>query len=97
MIAMGALRKGGPALRVVGLLLLFAVFGLPLHSHALTETPRIAKECSCIHGTRTEAGLVAAVADWAPLPQAAFIEIVQSQIFSHSVVSFFSIRAPPIF
>jgi hypothetical protein len=84
-------------LRVVGLLLLFAVFGLPLHSHALTETPRIAKECSCMHGTRTESGLVAASADWAPVLQATFFEIVQSQIFSHSIVSFFSIRAPPIF
>ena len=84
-------------MRIVGILLIFAVFGLPLHSHALTETPRIAKECSCIHGTRTEAGIVAASTAWRPLAQLGHCEICEPQLHSYGVVSFFSIRAPPIF
>lgn len=84
-------------MRIVGILLLFAVFSLPLHSHALAETPRIAKECSCVHGTRTEAGLVVAALDWTPLTQVGFYEIVQPQICSHSIVTCYSIRAPPLF
>jgi hypothetical protein len=96
-MATGALRREGIALRIVGLLLLFAVFGLPLHSHALTDSPRIAKECSCLHGTRTEASAAVAPTAVPPLTHASRLEFVQPQIFSHFIVSFFSIRAPPIF
>lgn len=84
-------------MRIVGLLLLFAMFGLPLHSHAFTETPRIAKECSCIHGTRTETAPAVSSADGAPLTQATFLVIIQPQTCSHFIVTCYSIRAPPLF
>jgi hypothetical protein len=97
MSGMGILRKGSPVLRVVGLLLLFAVFGLPLHSHALTEAPRITKECSCLHGTRTQTAPAQNTAPPAPLIEANFLEIVQPQIRTHFLITFLSIRAPPHF
>jgi hypothetical protein len=84
-------------LRIVGLLLLFAMFGLPLHSHAVMETPRIAKECSCIHGTRIETLPAVVSTDWTPVTQASFLEIIQPQTRSHLVVTCYTIRAPPLF
>jgi len=40
--------------------LLLFVFFLPLHFHLSPTTP-IAKECSCLHGTRTQLALAADV------------------------------------
>ncbi|MGB7948441.1 MAG: hypothetical protein WCH75_12225, partial [Candidatus Binatia bacterium] len=40
--------------RLVSLLLFLTVFFLPLHFHPVAATAHVTKECSCIHGTRTE-------------------------------------------
>ena len=84
------------ALRVVGFLILFAFLSLPFHSHALTESPRIAKECSCIQGTRTSAALIVEGADWAPLTEVGAFEISSPRVRSYAHAGSLSIRAPPL-
>jgi hypothetical protein len=83
-------------MRIAALLLFFAVFGLSLHSHALTESPRITKECSCLHGTRVGATLIVEGAE-APLHfQGTVCNISLPQVCSHTLLSFLAIRAPPL-
>jgi hypothetical protein len=90
-------KEKNAAWRVVGLLLLLALFSLPLHSHAATETPRIAKECSCVHGHRTEIGIAPVLANQVLPDPYIFHAITQPQICSYSAVPSFTIRAPPLF
>lgn len=40
--------------RLIGAILLVFLVFLPLHYHAVTATSQVAKECSCVHGTRTQ-------------------------------------------
>jgi hypothetical protein len=40
--------------RLIGAILLVFLVFLPLHYHAVTPTSQLAKECSCVHGTRTQ-------------------------------------------
>jgi hypothetical protein len=40
--------------RLTGAILLAFLVFLPLHYHAVTATSQLAKECSCVHGTRTQ-------------------------------------------
>src|SRR5258705_3055409 len=40
--------------RLAGAILLAFLVVLPLHYHAVTATSQLAKECSCVHGTRTQ-------------------------------------------
>jgi hypothetical protein len=40
--------------RLIGAILLAFLVFLPLHYHAVTATSQLAKECSCVHGTRTQ-------------------------------------------
>jgi hypothetical protein len=42
------------ARRLIGAILLAFLVFLPLHYHAVTPTSQLAKECSCVHGTRTQ-------------------------------------------
>jgi hypothetical protein len=81
--------------RIAALVLFFAILGLSLHSHALAESPRIAAECGCVHGTRT-AALIVEGADWAPLMQAAAYEVALPQVHSNNLVTFLAIRGPPL-
>ena len=90
-------KSSTAAVRIAALLLFFAFFGLPFHSHALTESPRIAKECSCVHGTRTVAALFAEGADWAPLIQVTRYAVTLPQVHSNNLVTFRAIRGPPLF
>jgi len=46
--------------RFLGLLLFLTVFFLPLHFHPVTATVQVAKECSCLYGSRTQTGLATA-------------------------------------
>ncbi|HEY7553628.1 MAG TPA: hypothetical protein VIH18_02380 [Candidatus Binatia bacterium] len=82
--------------RVIGLLLVLAFFTLPLHAHAAAEGPRIVKECSCIHGQRTEVGIVPGGVFWLPQVFAVPCEVHDSQASSYSVLHSFAIRAPPL-
>ena len=51
-------RRGSTA--ALSFLLLLSVFFLPLHYHPLGTAAQITKDCSCVHGTRTEVGLTSA-------------------------------------
>ncbi|HWO42630.1 MAG TPA: hypothetical protein VNO43_12590 [Candidatus Eisenbacteria bacterium] len=53
--------------RTLSLILLLAVFFLPLHFHALTVASQVNKECSCLSGSRTQPGLAIEPARWLPL------------------------------
>ena len=46
--------KHGELHRLIGAILLVFLVFLPLHYHAVTATSQLAKECSCVHGTRTQ-------------------------------------------
>ena len=43
--------------RLIGAILLAFLVFLPLHYHAFNSTSQLTKECTCIHGTRTQLGL----------------------------------------
>jgi len=83
--------------RFVGLFLFIAVFFLPLHFHIAVAAPQVAKECSCLHGSRTDAGiaplpaLALPVADYRPL------EFFPQSEFAFHVISSKASRAPPSF
>jgi len=82
--------------RFVSAGILLFVFFLPLHFHSVAATAQVAKECSCLHGSRTESGLSPAPAVCAPLLTA---QPIASEIFDcFSTVRFqiHGIRAPPI-
>jgi hypothetical protein len=82
--------------RLISLLLFLTVFSLPLHFHPVAATAQVAKECSCLHGSRIESGLSPAPAVYAPLLTA---QAVASEIFDcFSTVRFqiHGIRAPPL-
>jgi hypothetical protein len=97
----GAMRENLPALRplkgrrLIGFFLFLAVFFLPLHFHAAVPTPKLAKECSCIHGSRTEAGLTAPPAKWVPVVIYQSIELDSQTEFVSRTVSSRSSRGPP--
>ena len=81
--------------RLVGLALFLTVFFLPLHFHPTEATAHVAKECTCVHGARTEMGMAPVFADWAP-PGQYFVEgFFQPRLSSRLIVAFQSIRAPP--
>jgi hypothetical protein len=82
--------------RIIGVGMLLFVFFLPLHFHPVATSVKVAKECSCVQGTRTLASLVPAAADWTPVLTA---QPVQSGSFDYSSTVRFQIhgiRAPPL-
>jgi hypothetical protein len=81
--------------RLVSLLLFLTVFFLPLHFHPIAATAHVAKECSCVHGTRTEMGMAPAQVDWTPPIRQVFQESFKPKLLSSLIVSLQSIRAPP--
>ena len=81
--------------RFVSAGILLFVFFLPLHFHSVAATAHVAKECSCIHGKRTEMGMAPVQADWAPPIRQVFYEPFELQLSSHVVTSLQLIRAPP--
>ena len=88
-------RIGGPK-ELVSLLLFIAVFFLPFHFHAIAAPVHVAKECSCIHGSRTEMATAPTQVNWAPaLPQYS-CESFRPQLFSSLVDTLRLIRAPPV-
>jgi len=83
--------------RLVSLVLFLTVFFLPLHFHPVAATAHMTKECSCIHGARTEMGMAPVQVDWTPPIREVFHKSFQPQLWSGVVISFQSIRAPPVF
>jgi hypothetical protein len=82
-------------LRLVSAGILLFVFFLPLHFHAVAAKAHVTKECSCVHGTRTEAGLAVAPAAWAPVLLAQPVVIKSLDWLSNVRFQNHGIRAPP--
>jgi hypothetical protein len=83
--------------RAINLTILLFVFFLPLHFHAITAgAAQITHECSCLHGSRTQVGITAAAGLWATSLSFFLHGSFESQIASHTLISFQSIRAPPV-
>jgi len=82
--------------RLIGFVLVLAIFFLPLHFHALNLAPQVNKECSCLSGSRTQAGLAIVAVGWLPLfePYAIAPEVQHwpDLALSRAV----QIRAPPV-
>ena len=89
------MKRGVGPHRVAAVILLLAVFFLPLHSHSFTPTAQVTKECSCYHGGRTQAGLAPALADWTPSLQASLIVAYEPQVLGWLSIKSHTIRAPP--
>ncbi|HEY3169266.1 MAG TPA: hypothetical protein VGK57_18685, partial [Candidatus Binatia bacterium] len=71
-------------------------FSLPFHFHAASAlTSQITKECSCVHGTRTQIGLTDVALQCEPLLQFSLQESIQPQLIPQIVSRFQAIRAPP--
>jgi hypothetical protein len=81
--------------RLVSLVLFLTVFFLPLHFHPVAATSHVTKECSCIHGARTEMGMAPVQLDWTPPIRQVFYQSFEPQFFSGLVTPLQSIRAPP--
>jgi len=82
--------------RLVVLCLFLTLVFLPLHMHGLTDTPKVTKECSCLHGSRTEVGWVPVATQWAAPIQFALRQTFEPQSVSQVIAGFQAIRAPPI-
>lgn len=84
--------------RWISVFLFLAIFVLPLHFHVATaSTAQINKECSCLHGSRTQTGQVAAPTFNIPVACRLAICSIHQQLFvAHSVGNHLS-RAPPAF
>jgi hypothetical protein len=80
---------------VVSLALLLFVFFLPLHIHAAMEGAKLARECSCVLGQRTQMALAPASAVWAPTLVSFTQPLVTYRVVSQVQNSPRSIRAPP--
>jgi hypothetical protein len=81
--------------RLAALVSLLGVFFLPLHFHSLTAPAKLAKECACIQGTRTQLALIAP-----PLAHAALVASQPIIVRTSIPVSFewprrLSVRGPP--
>jgi hypothetical protein len=80
--------------RLIGTGLLLFVFFLPLHSH-LSAPAQVTKECSCVHGTRTQMGLAPVQISAAAPLNIEFITTVEPRLYAWRAVTRQAIRAPP--
>lgn len=83
--------------RFVGLFLFLAVFFLPLHFHVAVAAPHVAKECGCLHGSRTEAGIAALPSLALAVVEYRSVEFISQSEFVFHVISNKASRAPPSF
>jgi hypothetical protein len=80
--------------RWIGAIVFLALFFLPLHFH-FSVAAQVSKECSCVHGTRTQLALHDNVPIIAPLPRIAILTPPNSQsVVSHQTRSH-NVRGPP--
>jgi hypothetical protein len=78
--------------------LLLAIFFLPLHIHVPTAAAsHLSNECSCLRGSRTQAGLAVVVSSSAQSLDFAFQLSFHQQFPSQVEPSRKAIRAPPVF
>jgi hypothetical protein len=82
--------------RWISAFLFVSVFALPLHFHAASAvTSQVTKECSCLHGTRTQLGLVALAIQSVPVLHLDLEQFFEPQCFSQILADLTTIRAPP--
>jgi hypothetical protein len=85
------------AARWVSVCLLLAVSFLPLHFHATSPiASQIAKECICLHGSRTQANLISTAIVCAPVVIVCTPVPVTQLEFVSLAVGIPSSRAPPV-
>ena len=83
--------------RWISIFLFLAVFFLPLHFHVATaSTALLNKECSCVHGSRTQLGQSAPPQASVPVTSYVTIFPVRQESFVTRSVSTHSSRAPPV-
>ena len=82
--------------RFVSAGILLFVFFLPLHFHPVAATAQVTKECSCVHGNRTEAGLAATPINWIPVLTAQTVAKDFFDSLSYVRYQIHGIRAPPL-
>ena len=88
-------QKSHKGRRLIGVGALLFFFFLPLHIHFFASALQFNQECSCVYGTRTQAGLVAAPIHWIPTFVAALIIAYEPQALGWISVHFKPTRAPP--
>jgi len=81
--------------RLVGLLLFLTVFFLPLHFHSVTVTAQVAKECGCLYGSRTQAGLTTAHSKSLPVLVWQPVRTESREFFGSFFGTKWHSRAPP--
>jgi hypothetical protein len=81
--------------RFIGAGMLLFVFFLPLHFHPFAAKAQVAKECSCVHGNHTDAGLAAAPALWIPVLPAQPVANESLAWLTNLRFQNHGIRAPP--
>ena len=96
MISVQLGKKNMTSRRLVGLCLFLTLVFLPLHTHGLTENPKVTKECSCLHGSRTQVGWFPVATQWTAPIEFVLHQTFQLQLVSQVIAGFKSIRAPPI-
>lgn len=94
-VLMPRMKNSNDLRRYVGAGILLFVFFLPLHIHPIAATAQVAKECSCVHGIRTQAGLAPAPAAWTPVLLAQPVASVSLDWSSYVRFQDHGIRAPP--
>lgn len=81
--------------RCIGVVLFLTVFFLPLHFHAVATTSQVTKECSCLHGNRTQMGAAATPSDCVAVFTAQPLVMVRHKEVSQRLAIRQSSRAPP--
>jgi hypothetical protein len=88
--------NGRSTARLLGLMLLFAVFSMPFHSHAHIAAAQVKTECSCImHGCRPELGLPPTVFSLGAVLAESSLPTSGSSLVSRDVPGLELIRGPP--
>jgi hypothetical protein len=82
--------------RFVGAGMLLSVFFLPLHFHSVTVTAQVAKECGCLYGSRTQAGLTATHSISLPVLVWQPVRTESHEYFGSFVGTQWHSRAPPV-
>ncbi len=82
--------------RLAALVLLVCIFFLPLHFHSLTASPKVAKECACLQGSRTLASLAQEPVILTPALEFQPIAFGAGENYESLSVPVVCARAPPV-
>lgn len=80
--------------RLIAAVLFLTLFSLPLHSH-FSAPAQLSKECSCVHGSRTQMGLAPVQVSAAPALFVDFFTVAEPDVYVWRAVTRQAIRAPP--